>query len=638
LRLEELESRTLLSASAVAVPLGVVASASHGTSVTNVATPPATALTPAQVQQAYGFNSPNLANLTGAGQTIGIVDAYNDPFIQNDVANFSTQFNLPQFNGKGQPTFNVINEKGGSTLPATNAGWDTEISLDVEWAHAIAPGANIVLVEASSASFSDLFTAVATASSQKGVVAVSMSWGSNEFLGENAYDSYFAPATHPGVVFVAASGDNVVSSYPAASPNVLGVGGTTLTLTASGTYGSEVAWDSSGGGLSLVQSGRNTYKVAESEPGYQQGVQNTGVRVSPDVAYNADPSSGFAVYDSVASGGVSGWQQIGGTSAGSPQWAALVALVDQGRGTGKALTGATQLLPALYSLPSSNFNSITTDDSGTLTFTGYNDYTGLGTPVASNLIPALIAVGTTPVAKTPTGTSFAPGTTVHVVSNFITDPANLTTIVLVLNPTPTNSITTNSNLLVIVLTGNTQPPVVPFFGNLAVSLAYAENASPPPHFQQGGTITRISVGPGGRWSGYRRPVRIWGPSEYFDETAEDPLPGAEDPPNVPDAVVPAPLKREDSTEQSLGGPAGELSLLDACFADRRWFTEAAAALTRRMLADDEENPEEDRKKATGSAAVLIALALLTTPCGSSQVDSEKRNRNWRGDWRLLDSP
>ncbi len=636
LRLEELEPRTMLSAAPVAVPLAVVQQASHGSSspVINVTTPPATALTPAQIQQAYGFN---LNNLTGAGQTIAIVDAYNDPNIVSDLATFDSYYKLP---GTTTSTVNqflkVINENGKTTsLPATNAGWDTEIALDVEWAHAIAPGANIVLVEASSASNADLFKAVDTASSQKGVSVVSMSWGTSEFFGETRFDSHFSPATHPGITFVAASGDSVVSEYPAASPYVLSVGGTTLFTSNSpspGTYAGELAWDSSGGLPSPF----------EAEPSYQLGVQQTGIRVTPDVAYDADPSTGVAVYDSVPYGRVAGWQQFGGTSIGAPQWSALVARVDQGlasQGQGP-ITGATQLLPALYKLYASNatgnyFHVITTDDSGMVTLTGYNDYTGLGTPVANNLIPALISSFTSAAVNASTKTTAGPLTTVHLNAAVISDPVNVNTIVTTLSPTP-NSITTNSNLLVIVLTGNSLPPIVPFFGNLAVTIAYASNASPPPQHQPG-IFPRVGLGlgPVGKFGGYRRPVRVWGPSEYAEETpVEDPLPPAEDPQPVPPALQQALPLQEGSSESNLGGPAAELALVDACFIDHRWLTETTAAVTRRMIAENEEDPSEDREKATQAAAALIALALLTSPCGSSLVEPDKRNRWLRDNERF----
>ena len=165
-----------------------------------MSTAAATGMTPTEIRQAYGFNAisfgSTLAN--GAGTTIAIVDAYDDPNIAGDLHQFDQYFGLPD------PTFTKVNQTGGGTLPAINAGWATEIALDVQWAHAVAPGARILLVEANSSSYSDLMTAVNYASHASGVVAVSMSWGGSEWSGETAYDSYF---TTPGVTFLASSGD-----------------------------------------------------------------------------------------------------------------------------------------------------------------------------------------------------------------------------------------------------------------------------------------------------------------------------------------------------------------------------------------------------------------------------------------------
>ena len=222
----------------------------------------------------------------GAGQTIAIVDAYNDPNINSDLAAFDKQFGL-----SAPPSFTVDN-LGATT---TNAGWALEKSLDVEWAHAVAPEANIVLVEASSASLNALFSAVSYASKLQGVSVVSMSWGTTEFWGESAYDSIFTtPAGHNGVTFVAASGDSGAWSgpmYPSVSPNVLAVGGTTLTLAASNTYGSETGWSDSTGGFSGYDS---DWRFYESEPSYQTATLQAaglsyGVRTTPDVSFNADP-------------------------------------------------------------------------------------------------------------------------------------------------------------------------------------------------------------------------------------------------------------------------------------------------------------------------------------------------------------
>ena len=305
---ERLESRELLSTLPVAQPqyrlAPFVADPNRLAPFAAYNTPPSGSFTPAQIQQAYEFNQ---VSYNGSGETIAIVDAYNDPDIRSDLNTFDTQFNLPSI------TISVVNETGGSKLPSDDptGGWELEESLDVEWAHAMAPGANIILVEANSSSISDLITAVNYASQHANVV--SMSWGSGEFSGETSYDSDFSVG---GVAFVVASGDTgAPADWPAASPNVLGVGGTSLTLNSSGGWGSETGWSGSTGGPSAY----------EPQPSYQVGVVMTGTtkRATPDVAYDASSTGTYAVYDTdpyeIAPGETEslGWVAVYGTSAGA---------------------------------------------------------------------------------------------------------------------------------------------------------------------------------------------------------------------------------------------------------------------------------------------------------------------------------
>ena len=163
-------------------------------------------------------------------------------------------------------------------------------------------------MEATSASDVALISAVNYARKQPGVVAVSMSWGGAEFSSETAYDSTFTtPSGHGGVVFVASSGDSGAGTeWPAVSPNVLAVGGTSLTITTQNAWGGETAWSDSGGGRSLY----------EAEPAFQRAAQASGKRTTPDVAYDANPNTGVYVYDTVPdSAGDTGWFSYGGTSA-----------------------------------------------------------------------------------------------------------------------------------------------------------------------------------------------------------------------------------------------------------------------------------------------------------------------------------
>jgi subtilase family serine protease len=393
---ESLETRVVPAA--VAYPTYVLGHG-HGHGVSPFDGPPGlNGYSPAQIRHAYGFDQVSFNGGTvaadGSGTTIAIVDAFNDPNIVSDLQQFDAEWGLPNLNQLGGPTFKVENQNGGTTLPANNTGWATEISLDVEWAHAVAPGASILLVEASSASFFNLTTAVTTAANTAGVVAVSMSWGGNEFSSQTGFDSIFQSPAGQGVTFIASAGDTGgVVNYPASSPNVLSVGGTTLNLNANNTIASESGWSSGGGGVSVV----------EAEPGYQVGVVPPSItttgRATPDVAYDSDPNTGFDVYDSYSFPSAP-WQQFGGTSDAAPQWAALLAIADQGRalqGLG-SLDGATQTLPDLYQL-TGDFNDITGGNNGFPAGPGYDLVTGLGSPIANKLIPDLIGGSSTNVAK-----------------------------------------------------------------------------------------------------------------------------------------------------------------------------------------------------------------------------------------------
>jgi subtilase family serine protease len=363
LQLERLEERTLPAATNPAAAA--------------LASGPSGPFTPAQIQQTYGFNQITFDNGTvqgnGSGQTIAIVVANSDPNISSDLQAFDAQFGL------SNPNLTVKSYSGdGQTVGVDPTGdWERETALDVEWAHAMAPGASILLVEASSPG--QIFNAAQYAAGQPGVSVVSLSVMGPETAFESATDSDFTtPAGHQGVTFVAAAGDDGTVSYPAASPNVLAVGGTTLTLTASGNYGSETPWSDSGGGVSQF----------ESEPSYQEGVQITGKRTTPDVAYDANPGTGFWVYDSYNDGG-DPWQVVGGTSAGTPQWAALIAIADQGRALEglPSLNGATQTLPMLYQTSSAAFHPVSgasPSPSG-----NYNQTTGLGSPYANRVVAGL---------------------------------------------------------------------------------------------------------------------------------------------------------------------------------------------------------------------------------------------------------
>jgi subtilase family serine protease len=342
---------------------------------------------PAQIRHAYGFDQITFGSQRtvgdGAGQTIAIIEAYHDPTIAADLHYFDRIFGLVD-----PPHFTQVNQFGTSLFTSTDSFWSLETALDVEWAHAIAPRANLLLVEANTATLGDLLTAVNFARYQAGVVAVSMSWGSSEFWWESSFDGYFTtPAGHAGgsglrggITFVASSGDaGAGTSYPAVSPNVLAVGGTSLRVGPWGNYGNESAWADSGGGISLF----------EPKPSYQANITPATKRSNPDVAFNSDPDTGYYVYDTVPYAGYAGWFQEGGTSVAAPIWAALIAIADQGR----ALNGTGSLAnapAAIYSLPAHDFHDITTGSNGYAAGPGYDLATGRGTPYAKLVVQDLV--------------------------------------------------------------------------------------------------------------------------------------------------------------------------------------------------------------------------------------------------------
>ena len=363
LNVDELEARQMLSNAPLVQPPLVQA--------TN---PSTYGYTPAQMRHAYGFDQ---LSQDGSGQTIAIVDAYYDPNITADLHAFDQNFGLRD------PILTQVDQNGGTNFPGNNALWGEETYLDVEWAHAIAPGANILLVEANTNSTTDLLAAVDTARNYPGVSAVSMSWATGEFAGETTLDGHFTtPAGHGGVTFLSSAGDEgAQAEWPAVAPNVVAVGGTSLPLGGGGNYVSETAWSSGGGSIS----------VYEAKPGYQNGRTPGGKRAAPDVAYDSDPSTGFAVYDSDLNNTGNNWFALAGTSAAAPQWAGLVTLANQGRaqhGLG-ALDGASQTLPLLYSLPCNAFHDVTSGGNSNVATPGYDLITGRGSPIANVLVPYL---------------------------------------------------------------------------------------------------------------------------------------------------------------------------------------------------------------------------------------------------------
>jgi subtilase family serine protease len=278
---------------------------------------PPRGLSPKMIKAAYGFpTTPNF----GTGQTIAIVGAYDAPTVESDLAVFEKQFGLPSCT-TANGCFTKVNQLGAPTpLPASNAGWALETHIDVQWAHAIAPGAKILLVEATSNRFVDLLKALDTAKVH--AAYVSNSWGTNELSGEAAFEHHFSQTEAPGVSFFFGSGDaGAPGLYPSASPSVTSVGGTTLSLSSNGRFKQETGWSGSGGGCS------KHLTASAAQAAFPQYTKKgcAGKRAAPDLALVADPRSGVAVYDSQPVGGTSGWVVMGGTSVATPLVAARAA-------------------------------------------------------------------------------------------------------------------------------------------------------------------------------------------------------------------------------------------------------------------------------------------------------------------------
>ena len=316
-------------------------------------------------------------------------------FVDSTAANFNTSdLHLfdQQFGIADPPSFLKLNQTGGTTLPSASGstGWSVEESLDVEWAHAIAPQANIILFEANSADNSDLITtAVNTARNWPGVTAITMSFGRSESSSDAAEETVFTtPGGHAGVTFLASTGDSgaLADSRPFAQRG--GRGRHELDHQFQHLRLHERKRLDDGGG------GQSSY---EAKPSYQNSVNSTSWRQIPDISFDADPDTGVAIRDSYDFGSSTPWIQVGGTSVASPCWAGLVAIGDQLRasvGLG-SLDGPTQTLPLLYGMKSADFHDITTGSNGNPAKVGYDMATGIGSPVTNNLVPDFVGVSST---------------------------------------------------------------------------------------------------------------------------------------------------------------------------------------------------------------------------------------------------
>jgi kumamolisin len=296
---------------------------------------------------------------TGGSGVIVIVDAYDYPSAAADLATFSTTFGLPQAN------FSVQYASGRKPTNGCRSGWQGEESLDIEWAHAMAPNAQIVLMEASSASNSALYSAVQAANSyiaaHGGKGEVSMSWGGSETSGEASSDHYF---TQAGVVYFASSGDSPGVIYPSSSVNVVSAGGTQVNRNSNGAYTNQTAWSDGGGGASKY----------EARPSFQNAIQSIvgSKRGTPDLSFDASGGSPVAVYNSNCYGG---WLEVYGTSVASPSLAGII------NSAGSFNTSSNAENTVIYSNMgfSSYFTDITSGSCGTHSAAaGWDFCTGVG--------------------------------------------------------------------------------------------------------------------------------------------------------------------------------------------------------------------------------------------------------------------
>jgi hypothetical protein len=338
--------------------------------------------TPSQIKSAY-----NLPASGGSGATIAVIVAYDHPNIESYLATFSSAYGLPAPDGSNFEIYKMTS----TYEPDPTNRWSLETCLDVEWAHAIAPQAKILLVEAVDGGLS-LLDAVEYATSRPDVVAVSMSWGGPEESWMPSLDTYFDKP----VAFFAASGNaGAQVNWPAVSSYVVAVGGTTLNLAGDGSVLSETAWSKSGGGISAYYN-QPRYQTDFGLPGSQRSV--------PDVSYNADSSTGYSVYCD------SGWTIVGGTSAGAPQWAAIYALDKSATHTNLYQSAATNYAASFRDI-------VLGANNGSSATLGYDYVTGLGSPLTINYdfsLDVSPSQGTAGGSITLTGTSFTAGSSVNI--------------------------------------------------------------------------------------------------------------------------------------------------------------------------------------------------------------------------------
>ena len=325
------------------------------------------AYTPANLRAAYHLPS----TTGGSGQTVAIVDAYDDPNAESDLATYRSNFGLPACTS-ASGCFQKVDQTGGTSYPQPDAGWISEESIDMDMVSAVCPNCHIVLVEANSNQTADLAAGVDEAVTL-GAAYVSNSWGSAEASENTAFDSHF---NHPGVVITVATGDGGYSAgvgWPASTPYVTAVGGTSLKTSSNARGWTESVWNGTQSGCSGV----------ETKPSWQH---DTGCakRTEADVSAVSDPNTGVVMYDSTPppNESMGGWFIYGGTSVATPIVAAIYALA------GTPQTGTN---PASYLYAHTNtLNDVGSGNDGSCgssylctAKSGYDGPTGLGTPWGS---------------------------------------------------------------------------------------------------------------------------------------------------------------------------------------------------------------------------------------------------------------
>jgi subtilase family serine protease len=353
---------------------------------------------PSTFQAAYGLTAASASD--GSGTTVAVVDAYNDPTAASDLATYRSAAGLPALTA-GQ--FTVYNQNGAtSPLPATapaSDDWTLEEALDVDMVSAICPLCKIDLVEATNDSGTGLYVAENSAATTLGAKYISNSWGGSESSTDLTYDSeYFG---HSGTVYTASAGDGAYSAgviYPATSPNVVGVGGTSLSTASNSRGYSESVWKTS-----TTEGTGSGCSSNEPRPSWQSAVSVLAAacshKVDNDVAADADPATGAAVYDTTNGNG--GWNEVGGTSQSSPIIAAVFALA------GNNGNGGNNAADSIYT-HTGNLFDVTTGNNGTCSptilctaATGWDGPTGWGTPNGLTAFQSTSTTGNTVTVTNP---------------------------------------------------------------------------------------------------------------------------------------------------------------------------------------------------------------------------------------------